>query len=105
MKKLSFSLLAIVAVMFTLFAFSSIRVGGIRGKVFPIDGADKAMAISGKDTVLTDIVAGSFNFTNIKKGTYTVWVHARSPFKDTAVQNVAVIDSAVTDIGEIKLSQ
>ena len=97
--------MAIVAVMFILFAFSSARVGGIRGKVFPIDGADKAMAISGKDTVLTDIVAGSFNFANVKKGTYAVWLRAKAPFKDTSVENVAVIDSAVTDIGEIKLAQ
>ncbi|MES2828522.1 MAG: carboxypeptidase regulatory-like domain-containing protein [Bacteroidota bacterium] len=105
MKKLSFSLLAMVALMFILFAFSSALVGGIRGKVFPIEGADKAMAISGKDTVLTDVVAGSFYFPKVKKGTYTVWLHGKAPFKDTPVENVAVIDSAVTDIGEIKLVQ
>ena len=94
-----------VMTMFILFAFSAARVGGIRWKVFPIDGADKAMAISGKDTLVTDVVSGSFAFSNVKKGTYTVWLHAKAPNKDTPVENVAVIDSAITDVGEVKLLQ
>jgi hypothetical protein len=46
-----------------------------------------------------------FAFSKVKKGTYTVWVKANAPYKDASVENVAVTDSATTDIGEIKLQQ
>jgi hypothetical protein len=63
------------------------------------------VAIAGTDTLKTEITSGSFAFANVKKGTYTVWVKAKAPYKDTSVENVAVLDSAVTDVGEIKLQQ
>lgn len=88
-----------------LLAFTTVREGGIRGVISPAEAAAQVMAITGTDTLRADVASGRFNFTNIKKGTYTLWIKARLPYKDTAVEQVAVIDSAVTDVGEIKLQQ
>lgn len=103
MKKLNF--LTAAGLSLGLLAFTSIREGGIKGTVSPVEGATQVVAIAGTDTLKADINSGSFALANVKKGTYTIWVKAKAPYKDTAVENVAVVDSAVTDVGEIKLQQ
>ena len=103
MKKLSFLMLA--GLLLTFFAFTFIKESGIQGKVSPSDGAVQVLAITGTDTLKAEISNGSFMFSGIKPATYTLWIKARAPYKDTSVENVAVIDSAVTDVGELKLEQ
>lgn len=105
MKRVSLSFLVIAALSIGLFAFGSIKEGGIQGKVTPADGAKEVWAIAGNDTLRSQISNGAFVFSNVKKGTYTVWVLANAPYKNTSLENVAVADSATTDIGEIKLLQ
>jgi len=94
-----------LALLAGLFAFTSSRSGGIRGKIIPADGADKVLAVSGKDTLTAQISNGNLTFSNVKAETYLILIKARPPYKDTSVENVAVIDSAITDIGDIKLVQ
>jgi len=105
MKRASLKFLAFAALTVGLFAFGSFKEGGIQGKVTPAEGAKEVVAIAGMDTLRSQISNGTFVFSNVKKGTYTVWVKANAPYKDAAVENVAVADSATTDIGEIKLLQ
>jgi hypothetical protein len=103
MKRLSF--LMVMGLVLGMLAFTFIKNGGIQGKVSPADGAAQVLAVSGTDTLKTEINNGSFTFSAVKPGTYTVWVKAKAPYKDTSVENVAVVDSATTDVGEIKLQQ
>ncbi len=105
MKKASLNFLAIAGLSIGLFAFGSIKEGGIQGRVTPAEGAKEVVAIAGTDTLRSQISNGVFVFSNVKKGTYTLWVKANAPYKDAAIENVAVTDSATTDIGEIKLLQ
>ncbi|MEE1946285.1 carboxypeptidase regulatory-like domain-containing protein [Pedobacter sp. KR3-3] len=105
MKRASLNFLAVAGLSIGLFAFGSIKQGGIQGKVTPAEGAKEVVAVAGSDTLRSQISNGSFVFGNVKKGTYTVWVKANAPYKDASVENVAVTDSATTDIGEIKLQQ
>lgn len=105
MKKINLKILAIVVLSIALFAFSHIKVGGICGKVTPADAAKEVFAVAGADTLKSQLNNGEFVFSNVKRGTYTVWVKANAPYKDTSIENVAVTDSATTDIGEIKLQQ
>lgn len=105
MKRASLNFLAAVGISVGLFAFGSIKQGGIQGKVTPAEGAKEVLAVTGSDTLRSQMSNGAFVFSNVKKGTYTVWVKANAPYKDASVENVAVTDSATTDIGEIKLQQ
>ncbi|TKC12869.1 carboxypeptidase regulatory-like domain-containing protein [Pedobacter polaris] len=105
MKRASLSILAIAGLSIGLLAFGSIKEGGIQGKVTPAEGAKEVVAIAGTDTLRSQISNGAFVFSKVKKGTYTVWVKANAPYKDISIENVAVIDSATTDIGEIKMLQ
>lgn len=105
MKRASLNFLAVAGLSIGLFAFGSIKEGGIQGKVSPAEGAKEVVAITGTDTLRSQVSNGAFVFSNVKKGTYTVWVKANAPYKDASVENVAVTDSATTDIGEIKLQQ
>ena len=106
MKKISVNFLLITAFSLLLFAFVTIKKdGGIKGKVSPADSVLQVVAVSGIDTLKGDLSGGSFTIINVKPGTYTVWVKAKPPYKDASVANVAVLDSTVTDVGEIKLQQ
>ncbi|HKG06247.1 MAG TPA: hypothetical protein VKB19_07315 [Pedobacter sp.] len=97
--------LATTILLMALLAFTSTRFGGIRGTVSPADGVIQIVAIASSDTLKTNVTDGKFTLSNVKKGTYTIWVKAKAPYKDTTVETVAVIDSAITDVGEIKLQQ
>lgn len=105
MKRSSLNMLAATALSLGLFAFGSIKEGGIQGKVTPAEGAKEVVAVAGTDTLRSQINNGAFVLSKVKKGTYTVWIKANAPYKDISVENVAVADSATTDIGEIKLMQ
>ena len=105
MKRASLNFLAVAGLSLGLFAFGSIKEGGIQGKVTPAEGAKEVVAVAGTDTLKSQISNGAFVFSNVKKGTYTVWVKANAPYKDASIENVAVTDSATTDLGEIKLQQ
>jgi hypothetical protein len=105
MKKLSVNFLVIAAFSLLLLAFVTIKDGGIKGKVSPDSGAVQVVAVAGTDTIKGDLSSGSFTINNVKPGTYTVWVKAKPPYKDKSIENVAVVDSTVTDVGEIKLEQ
>ena len=105
MKRASLNFLTVAGLSIGLFAFGSIKEGGIQGKVTPAEGAKEVIAVAGTDTLRSQISNGTFVFGKVKKGTYTIWVKANAPYKDASVENVAVTDSATTDIGEIKLQQ
>lgn len=105
MKRASLNLLAIAGLSLGLFAFGGGKEGGIQGKVTPVEGAKEVVAIAGTDTLRAQMNNGDFVFSNVKKGTYTIWIKANAPYKDASVENIAVTDSATTDIGEIKLMQ
>jgi len=105
MKRASLKFLAIAGLSIGLLALGPIKEGGIQGKVTPAEGAKEVVAVAGTDTLRSQISNGAFVFSNVKKGTYTIWIKANAPYKDASVENVAVTDSATTDIGEIKLLQ
>lgn len=105
MKRASLNFLAVAGLSLGLFAFGSIKEGGIQGKVTPAEGVKEVVAVAGTDTLRSQMNNGAFVFSSVKKGTYTIWVKANAPYKDASVENVAVTDSATTDIGEIKLLQ
>ena len=105
MKKLRLNLIVIVGISALLFAFTSSQSGGIRGRIVPASSLVEVLAVAGLDTLTAKIDKGNFTFTNVKAATYLLLIKARPPYKDTSVENVAVIDSTITDIGEIKLMQ
>lgn len=105
MKRTSVNLLLIAAFSLLLFAFVTIKDGGIKGKVSSTDSVVQVIAVSGSDTLKANIVGNNFNISNVKPGTYVVWVKGKIPGKDGSVVDVAVLDSTITDVGEIRLKQ
>lgn len=105
MKKLGMILSLLIIVALGSIAFKSIRLGGIMGRITPVDAAASVSLVSGTDTLKAQISQGAFTFANLKQGVYSVWIRANAPYKDTLIENVAVKDSATTDLGEIKLQQ
>jgi len=101
MKKLSVLMFTVLVLGFMAFTF--VKNGGIKGTVSPVEGATEVIAISNVDTLRTTLSNGSFNFSDVKPATYVIWVKGKAPYKDTSIENVAVIDSTITDVGEIKL--
>lgn len=102
MKYIRLALL--MTLLTSAFAFRP-AAGSISGKITPPDGATEVWAFAGSDTLKTAVSNGTVSFENVKAGTYTVIVNAKSPYKDATIQNVKVEDGKVTDLGEIKLDQ
>ncbi len=105
MKRTALKWSVIAGLAFGILAFSPEREGAIQGSVTPVEAVKEVVAVAGTDTLRSEMSGGTFVFSNVKKGTYTVWVRAIPPYQDTSVENVAVADSATTNIGEIKLIQ
>ncbi|RYE40970.1 MAG: carboxypeptidase regulatory-like domain-containing protein [Sphingobacteriales bacterium] len=105
MKKSGLNFAIVIALLAGLFSFTSIRSGGIQGKILPSDGLAEVLAVSGTDTIAAEISNGNIKFSNVKAATYLLLIKAKQPYKDTSVENVAVIDSTITDIGEVRLER
>jgi hypothetical protein len=97
------SILALAVV--GIFAFKNANNGAISGKVTPADAASQVWAFQGSDTLNSPVTDGAFNIKDVKAGTYTVIIGAKSPFKEVTVTNVKVQDDRTTDLGEIRLSE
>ncbi|KQS40915.1 hypothetical protein [Pedobacter sp. Leaf194] len=105
MKKLNIILVTMVMISLVVFSFTNIRLSGITGKVTPATGVSAVALVAGTDTLRAELNQGSFAFTNLKEGVYKVWIKGNAAYKDATIENVAVKDSATTDLGEIKLQQ
>ena len=106
MKKARLSFVALTIAVAGLFAFTNIKTdtGSIRGTVSPADGAVRAWAVSGTDTLKSAIKDdGAFLISDAKAGTYRVIIEAKPSYKNAAKENVTVVDGQPTDVGEIKL--
>jgi len=95
----------ILVTSFVVFSFTIIRLGGIKGKITPANGVSAVALVAGTDTLSAELNQGVFVFTNLKEGVYKIWIKGNSPYKDAAIERIAVKDSSTTDLGEIKLQQ
>ncbi len=105
MKTLKTGIVAVSIAAAGLFAFKSNDTGSIKGSIIPADGATRVWALSSADTLKAAIQSGSFEILNAKAGTYRIVVEAKPPYKNTAKDNVTVMDGQPTNVGEIKLGQ
>ncbi|GGI23211.1 carboxypeptidase regulatory-like domain-containing protein [Pedobacter mendelii] len=105
MKKFNIILITMVMISLIVVSFTNIRLGGITGKITPPEGASAVALVAGTDTLRAEMSNGTFTFVNLKEGVYKVWIKGNAPYKDATIENVAVKDSASTDLGEIKLQQ
>lgn len=106
MKRVRLSIVALTIAVAGFFAFTKIDFdpGSIKGTIVPADGAVRAWAVSGTDTLKSAIKDdGAFVITDAKAGTYRVIIEAKPGYKNAAKENVTVVDGQPTDVGEIKL--
>ncbi|NTE05498.1 carboxypeptidase regulatory-like domain-containing protein [Agrobacterium tumefaciens] len=105
MKKLSVFCVALILSSILFVAFTFVKLGGIVGRIGPGDAAISVSLIAGQDTTSVPVNQGSFSFTKLKEGVYTLVIKANAPYKDAVIENVAVKDSTTTDMGEVRLKQ
>jgi len=94
----------IVIAMLTIFAWNNRDVTAITGRVNPVDGANSAWAIGGRDSAASNIVNGNFSFS-LKPGIYKVVVDGIEPYKDAVLENISVKEGQTVDVGEIMLQR
>jgi hypothetical protein len=100
-----FKIVAFIFVSVVMLAFKAQYSGALMGTILPLEGIQEIMVVSGPDTIKVTHSNGSFLLKNLEPKTYTVLVKAVPPYQDYTLNDVAVIDSATTDIGQIKLLQ
>ncbi|MET3112730.1 hypothetical protein AAKU52_000448 [Pedobacter sp. CG_S7] len=101
MKSYKIAVLIILSV--ALFAFKAQNSGALQGRIIPVEGVKEILVISGADTIKVQNINGGFLLKNLPAKTYKVMIKAASPYLDYTLNEVAVIDSATTDIGQIQL--
>ncbi len=103
MKYLTVIALAILSL--SLLAFSKQNSGAIQGTIAPAQAIQRILIISGTDTIPVIHNKGKFLLKNLPAKTYKILIKAAPSYLDYSLNEVAVIDSATTDIGQIKLLQ
>ncbi|MBG6235060.1 hypothetical protein IWX76_001628 [Pedobacter sp. CAN_A7] len=101
MKNIAYA--SIIVFFCASFAFKAANSGAIQGKISPPEGIAEILVIAGTDTLKVPHQQGNFEVKSLKANTYTVHVKAIAPYQDYILNDVAVIDSATTTIGQIKL--
>lgn len=91
--------LAIAFFILKAFSFSNTSSGAIKGMVNPANAGLKVIAISGRDTVQSNIYQGMFRLTDLQPGTYSVTIEAVPPYKNVSKKLIVVTEGATTDIG------
>jgi len=94
----------ILSCILVIYAFQNKNQTSIIGRVNPIDGANIAWAISGRDSSTSNIVNGAFSFA-AKTGIYKVVIDAVEPYKDAVLENISVKEGQTVDVGEIVLQR
>ncbi|TMI84956.1 MAG: carboxypeptidase regulatory-like domain-containing protein [Bacteroidetes bacterium] len=90
--------------MLSIFAWNNWEQTAITGRVNPVDGANSAWAIGGRDSATSNIVNGNFSFS-LKPGIYKVVVDGIEPYKDAVLENISVKEGQTVDVGEIMLQR
>jgi len=101
MKNIAYAVLLLV--FCAVIAFKGVNSGAIQGKISPTEGISEILVIAGTDTLRVPNQQGNFLVKNLRAATYVVMVKALPPYRDLILKEVAVIDSATTDIGSVKL--
>ena len=86
-------------------AFTTFAGGIIKGKILPADGASQVWAISSSDTLKAAISQGIFEISNVKQGTYKIYIDAIDPYRDVVRDGIQVSENGTVDLGEIQLSK
>ncbi|MGN6400471.1 MAG: carboxypeptidase-like regulatory domain-containing protein [Flavisolibacter sp.] len=105
MKKTRAVLCAVAIATAGLFSFQALQTGSIKGSVTPPEGGLRVWAVSGPDTLRSDITSGAFQISDAKPGVYRLIVEANPPYKSQAKDSIVVADGEVTDVGVITLQQ
>jgi hypothetical protein len=104
MKKARIAIAALLMSAGMLFSFAVLQSNSIKGTVSPADKAVRAWAVSPSDTLNAEVQNGNFEIKDVKAGTYSIIIEAQEPYANTRKKDVVVsADSAVTDVGEIRL--
>ena len=93
-----------ISLMVGIWAFTWARRGEIRGSVTPKGAAESVVTVAGTDTVRAEYKDGFFSLKGLSNGTYSVWIKAASPYRDTVISHVVVSDTLIADIGDIRLT-
>lgn len=91
-----------IAIITCNFAFRSIDLVYITGKVTPAESVTAVWAIKGKDSVKALLENGTFALS-VQPGTYKVLIDAVDPYKDVVRKKITVSEKKPKDLGEIKL--
>lgn len=80
--------------------------GSITGMINPAASNPKIYAIAGTDTLGTiSDLTGKFWFPGVAAGTYKVEIQPVSPYLNKTIENVAVVQGSVKDMGSITIVQ
>jgi hypothetical protein len=98
-------ILSVAVLAVALIAFNQQRLGVIRGRVVPQNGALNVWAVSAEDTGHTLVQNGEFEIKHLRPGRYHVMAEGRKPYKLTIRPDVVLNDSSIVDIGDLILDQ
>ena len=87
--------------------FSEAVTGAIEGVVMPIEATPVISAISAGDTTttLTNNQTGEFMLRGLKEGTYQLEFNVNTPYSDTTLNDIEVLNGIVTVLDTLWIQQ
>jgi len=98
-------ILVLLLVFVMSMSFYKMSGGTVRGTVTPPEAGLKAFLFSGKDTVSVNVVNGSFQFSNVRVGSYKLLVEAAPPYRNGVKDGIIVTEGNYTDAGQLELQK
>lgn len=86
-------------------AVKLLQTASIHTRIFPIDAAERVIAIQGEDSVKMLGSEGDYYLTAVNPGNWRVWVDAKKPYRNADLQVTDIKPGTEKDLGDIVLQK
>jgi hypothetical protein len=86
-------------------AVKLLQTASIHTRIFPVDAAERVIAIQGEDSVKMLGSEGDYYLTAVNPGHWRVWVDAKKPYRDAGLDVTDIKPGTEKDLGDIILQK
>jgi hypothetical protein len=104
MRKAGLELFLLVVVITGMHTFKIMKIGSIKGRVYPSNTLESVVAVNGTDSVRAMSENGSFAMI-LRPGVWKVIFAVRQQARNIIRDNIEVAEGKNTNLGEIRLSE
>ena len=86
-------------------AVKMLQTASVHTRIFPVDAAERVVAIQGKDSIKMLGSEGDYYLTAVNPGRWKIWVDAKKPYRNTDLEVEDIKPGTERDLGDIILQK